>query len=212
VAGREDEVSEAGRAADDREAVGGARPKPAPDLENPSAAKGRHGPLGGSHDRGHPPLVDPQVEAGELQSPRQPHAPVEGRHDHARLVQPDGQRRISGGRLEVDVVALPALDGDREAEPARERRCPGARGQDNLAGRQGPGRGLDGVDPVIPAPEAEGLDTRSDLGAGLGGGSPHLLDEAKRVAVSVPGIEHGSDDSRVERRSRGASLIGGEEP
>ncbi len=88
------------------------------------------------------------------------------------------------------MVALPAREREREAEPAHELRCPGTgREHDGLGSQLALAR-LE-LDPPGPGPERPHLDARPHVGPGRGSRLAERQDVAKRVDVRFLRVQHG---------------------
>ena len=222
VAGRQRQVVELRRPADDRQAVGGARPQPAPDVQARSGGEGRDRARGRVDDRVHAPLVDAQVGAGELERAGEADAGVVGRDDDAVLVQPDRQVGVTRLRFQVHVVALAALQRQREVQVPGEAAAPDAGGQHDLVDQQLAVRGLQRADaPPLPA-YAEHLRACADGGAQLGRPGAGGEHEPQRVAVRLLAVEDAArqlatqlrrdlGDGRGRERLAGAGVARGGE-
>ena len=134
VASREERVAGTGHAVEHGQPVRAQRPHPGPFLTDVGPVRGRKKGPGGPHERGDAPLVEPTVQAGELDRPGQPEPP-----GHRRRADPglDEVHRRGGQLRAADrhAVALPGRHRQPGAQLACDRHREGARRDDHAAGR-----------------------------------------------------------------------------
>jgi hypothetical protein len=104
-------------------------------------------------------------------------------------VEVDGDLGVRGAHVEVDVVALAALDGQGHAELAGQRGAPHAGREHDLARGDVALRGPQARHAAVAASQAEDLDARADPDAAQPRVLADRLDEAQRVAVRLAGPE-----------------------
>src|SRR5207247_356553 len=101
-----------------------ARTQPAPDVEHTPLRKRAEHLLGAAADSSHAPVIDPEIQAGELERARQPQPLEVGGGDGPGLVKEGRDAWVVARALEVDVVALPALERKEHPGAAREPAAP----------------------------------------------------------------------------------------
>ena len=97
VTGRDDEVAISARPADDRQAVRRARPQAAPPVNHAAFVEAAHASNAGATNRFDAAVVQREVEAAELERPRQPQLSGQRRDDDSRLLQEERHVRVTLG-------------------------------------------------------------------------------------------------------------------
>ena len=195
-----DEVGVRARPPEERQPVGRARPQSAPPVNDVARVEAVDAADARAADSLDAALVQREVEAAELERPREPQPVRHRRHDDACLLQEERHARVALGVRVVDVVALAGDDREREAEPPRQPRRPDPGGEDERAGVEGARVRLEPVDATAVRGECVHFDAGSHGHSRRLGRAGDRLDERERIAGELVRVVHRAGDGPAQRR------------